>query len=215
MSSSLYLKTSFRHKGWTQHAILNFPSLVLHESFHAADLKALFKAEYAEPGSMRRPTEEETYIYFCDFLDECEGIIQSILMLMLYELAYFIQRTLRWAALLMFVCFSVGHHDLLPWDFFQSQSCTSIILGGYQQHLPALWHSLSLFIHLMKVSRKQWYLAFMEMMALVLRNYGTLLSLLIKLTMFLMAMLTMFSFGSQHMISLIYLCTFHCDFWVR
>jgi hypothetical protein len=46
-------------------------------------LKALFKAEYAEPGSMRRPAEEETYIYFCDFLDECEGIIQSILMLML------------------------------------------------------------------------------------------------------------------------------------
>ena len=47
------------------------------------DLKVLFKAEYAEPGSMRRPSEEETYIYFCYFLDECEGIIQSNLMLIL------------------------------------------------------------------------------------------------------------------------------------
>ena len=51
--------------------------------------------------------------------------------------------------------------------------------------------STYLFIHLMKVSRKQWYLPFIEMMAFVLRNYGTYF--------------LNFCFGSQHMISLIFI----------
>ena len=36
-------------------------------------LKKLFSIKYHEKGSMYRPAEEQTYINYVDFLDECEG----------------------------------------------------------------------------------------------------------------------------------------------
>lgn len=40
---------------------------------HAETLKAILTKEYSEKGSRYRPAEEQAYIYFVDFLDECEG----------------------------------------------------------------------------------------------------------------------------------------------
>ena len=40
----------------------------------SGDIMAILKAEYSEQGSLRKPEEEQTYIYFSDFLDECEGM---------------------------------------------------------------------------------------------------------------------------------------------
>ena len=37
-------------------------------------LKDLFRVTYSEEGCIKRPLEEQTWIHFCDFLDECEGI---------------------------------------------------------------------------------------------------------------------------------------------
>ena len=33
----------------------------------------MFSVDYADNGSVLRCYEEQTYIYFMDFLDECEG----------------------------------------------------------------------------------------------------------------------------------------------
>lgn len=38
--------------------------------------KAMFRVEYSHSGSVMRGSEEQTYIYFIDFLDECEGMVQ-------------------------------------------------------------------------------------------------------------------------------------------
>ena len=38
-------------------------------------IKALFQVQYASVESRLRPKEEEAYIFFVDFLDECEGEI--------------------------------------------------------------------------------------------------------------------------------------------
>ena len=36
-------------------------------------IKSMFEVEYSELGSRKRHTEEQTYIFFSDFLDQCEG----------------------------------------------------------------------------------------------------------------------------------------------
>lgn len=41
--------------------------------FHLDDLKDLFKITYSEEGRIRRPLEEQAWIHFCAFLDDCEG----------------------------------------------------------------------------------------------------------------------------------------------
>ena len=40
---------------------------------NADSLKTLFDVRYAVKGCIYRPAEEQTYIYFVDFLDECHG----------------------------------------------------------------------------------------------------------------------------------------------
>ena len=37
------------------------------------NLKTIFKVKYADKGSLYRPVQEQTYINYIDFLDECEG----------------------------------------------------------------------------------------------------------------------------------------------
>ena len=37
-------------------------------------MKNLFSVKYSDKGSEYRPAEEQTYINYVDFLDECEGI---------------------------------------------------------------------------------------------------------------------------------------------
>ena len=39
--------------------------------FFIESLKKLFSIKYHEKGSMYRPAEEQTYINYVDFLDEC------------------------------------------------------------------------------------------------------------------------------------------------
>ena len=40
----------------------------------------MFTANYADTGSIMRCSEEQTYIYIIDFLDQCEGIIGQYLL---------------------------------------------------------------------------------------------------------------------------------------
>ena len=40
----------------------------------ADDLLSMFVIRYAEKGSNERPSEEQTYIHFTDFLDQCYGM---------------------------------------------------------------------------------------------------------------------------------------------
>ena len=42
---------------------------------HAERMKSLFKAKFSEKGSNVRAMEEQTYVFFVDFMDECEGMI--------------------------------------------------------------------------------------------------------------------------------------------
>ena len=37
------------------------------------DVKKLFLIEYSEVGSLSRHKEEQAWILFCDFLDDCES----------------------------------------------------------------------------------------------------------------------------------------------
>ena len=41
--------------------------------FSLADVKSLFQFEFSEEGSNELAAENQTYINFIDFLDECEG----------------------------------------------------------------------------------------------------------------------------------------------
>ena len=41
--------------------------------FFTENLKDLFTVRYSEEGCNRRQVEEQTWIHFCDFLDDCEG----------------------------------------------------------------------------------------------------------------------------------------------
>ena len=36
-------------------------------------LKGLLQVQFSDVGSNKRQIEEQAWIYFCDFLDECEG----------------------------------------------------------------------------------------------------------------------------------------------
>ena len=36
-------------------------------------MKTLFKVKFSEKGSNVRAKEEQTYVFFVDFMDECEG----------------------------------------------------------------------------------------------------------------------------------------------
>ena len=38
-------------------------------------MKELIVIEYSEKGSSRRGSEEQAWVHFVDFLDECEGVI--------------------------------------------------------------------------------------------------------------------------------------------
>ena len=38
-------------------------------------LKGIFKINFSEKGSNKRSFEEQAYIYFIDFIDECEGTL--------------------------------------------------------------------------------------------------------------------------------------------
>ena len=42
--------------------------------FYIDDLKGLLKVKFADRGSLIRPSQEATYIYFVDFLEECESM---------------------------------------------------------------------------------------------------------------------------------------------
>lgn len=42
--------------------------------FPVAMLKAMFSTSFSDPSEPSRAKEEESYIYFGDFLDSCEGI---------------------------------------------------------------------------------------------------------------------------------------------
>ncbi len=42
--------------------------------WHTEYLKNLFSVKYSDKGSVYRPAEEQTYINYVDFLDECEGM---------------------------------------------------------------------------------------------------------------------------------------------
>lgn len=46
-------------------------------TFFLDDVKDLFKVLYSEDGSSERPLQEQAWIHFCDFLDECEGKHES------------------------------------------------------------------------------------------------------------------------------------------
>jgi hypothetical protein len=37
-------------------------------------MKTLFKVKFSEKGSNVRAMEEQTYVFFVDFMDECEGM---------------------------------------------------------------------------------------------------------------------------------------------
>ncbi len=39
---------------------------------------------YSEKGSTKRAQEEQTYVHFCDFLDQCEGKIMQLHVLFIY-----------------------------------------------------------------------------------------------------------------------------------
>ena len=41
---------------------------------YAERIKSLFKVQFSEKGSNVRAMEEQTYVFFVDFMDECEGI---------------------------------------------------------------------------------------------------------------------------------------------
>ena len=41
---------------------------------YVGTFKAMFTVEYSDTGSALRCSEEQTYIYFTDLLDECEGM---------------------------------------------------------------------------------------------------------------------------------------------
>lgn len=56
------------------HDILQqYHTIYKYVSFYIELIKALFQVEYSTQGSYHRPKEEQTYIFFVDFLDECEG----------------------------------------------------------------------------------------------------------------------------------------------
>ena len=40
---------------------------------NTGELKELVLPQYSEKGSNKRPREEQSWIFFGDFLDECEG----------------------------------------------------------------------------------------------------------------------------------------------
>ena len=44
-------------------------------SLYTETLKRAFVVKYSEKGSIYRPVEEQTYVNYVDFLDECEGNI--------------------------------------------------------------------------------------------------------------------------------------------
>ena len=41
--------------------------------FFVARLKSMLKVLFCAVGTLRRPEEEQTWVFFGDFLDECEG----------------------------------------------------------------------------------------------------------------------------------------------
>ena len=49
--------------------------LILLFCFHLESLKEVFTlVKFSERGTVHRPLEEQTYIFFKEFLDKCEGI---------------------------------------------------------------------------------------------------------------------------------------------
>ena len=57
-------------------------------------LKGIFKINFSEKGSNKRSFEEQAYIYFIDFIDECEGtlhvhIYERIAMIRIITLYYY------------------------------------------------------------------------------------------------------------------------------
>lgn len=47
---------------------------------YADDLKDFFVVEYSPKGSHWRPAEEQAWLHFSDFLDECEGTSYKLCM---------------------------------------------------------------------------------------------------------------------------------------
>ena len=43
-------------------------------TLYAERMKSLFKVKFSEKGSNVRAMEEQTYVFFVDFMDECEGM---------------------------------------------------------------------------------------------------------------------------------------------
>ena len=56
--------------------LINFShtrSYIIIVSIFEDSFRSLFHVKFSEKGSNMRAKEEETYIYFVDFLDECQG----------------------------------------------------------------------------------------------------------------------------------------------
>ena len=51
----------------------NALTMVLCSCTYSDDLKELFRITFSEEGSLLRPSEEQAWVHFGDFLDECEG----------------------------------------------------------------------------------------------------------------------------------------------
>lgn len=54
-------------------------------------MKTTFTVKYSDKGTIYRPAEEQTYVYFVDFLDVCEG--KSIFLSFLVSMLYFTEKS--------------------------------------------------------------------------------------------------------------------------
>lgn len=53
--------------------VINYSSCSLKTVFVLDDIKQLFIVLYTEDGSNLKRKQEDAYVHFCDFLDECSG----------------------------------------------------------------------------------------------------------------------------------------------
>ena len=89
---------------------MNFISLI-------ESIKALFEVQYVSNESRLRPKEEEAYIFFVDFLDECEGEIIVMDILCITFKLLFIENTLDHCSLKDVLIFFSGTDTIPPHEF--------------------------------------------------------------------------------------------------
>ena len=109
---------------------------IIHSLIYTDTFKKLFNVVFAEKGSNIRPQQEEAYIHFVDFVDECAGTWHFFMIHLFMQFAIDGDISCTLEDIIVFFPGVIKYHQ---WGLKSSQhSCSSM---DHLQHLPLVIYS--------------------------------------------------------------------------